>query len=114
MFLCVSERGTISRIAARKYLNVLSLVRIMGWFVVAAGTHSPFALVVSECESDRGSRCMRRSPFSGVSPSPGNLFLGFVGCWGLLTQAIFFLEDSTRSSSETKQEGKRMRKAHAE
>lgn len=70
----MSERGTISRIAARKYLKVLSLVRIMGWFIVAAGTHSPFALVVSECESDRGIRCMRRSPFSGVSPSPGNLF----------------------------------------
>lgn len=112
----MSERGTISRIAARKYLKVLSLVRIMGWFIVAAGTHSPFALVVSECESDRGIRCMRRSPFSGVSPSPGNLFfLGYVGCWGLLTQEDFFLEDSTRSrsSSETKQEGKRMRKAHA-
>lgn len=88
----MSERGTISRIAARKYLKVLSLVRIMGWFIVAAGTHSPFALVVSECESDRGIRCMRRSPFSGVSPSPGNLFFFFGICWllGIVDAGRFF------------------------
>lgn len=24
-----------------------------------------------------------------VTPSPGNLFLRFVGCWGLLAQAFF-------------------------
>lgn len=92
--LLQNEREKLGKSISRKYLIGFSL-RFVRYLWVGASlvlacaerlcTLSLLARVRSlQDESKKGNENERK-----VSPSPGNLFLRFVGCWGLLAQAFF-------------------------